>query len=85
LTTGKHKKLNMMDAETTRDYLLTEDFNDSANDRAETDGNHPGAHEEDSDYGDAYGDDSGSSDESISNVSNPFREYQEMLGDQKHV
>jgi hypothetical protein len=75
----------MMDAETTRDYLLTEDFNDSANDRAETDGNHPGAHEEDSEYGDAYGDESGSSEDSMSSVSNPFREYQEMLGDQKHV
>ena len=75
----------MMDAETTRDYLMTEDFNDSANDRAETDGNNAhftsGKDEDDSEYYDQYGEESGSSDDSVSAVSNPFREYQEMQGD----
>ena len=41
-----------MDPETSRDYLLTEDFNDSQNDRADTDGAHmtSGKDEDESEY-----------------------------------
>ncbi len=75
MTTGKNNKRINIDAETSRDFLMTDDYNDS--ERVDD--------EEESEYFDQYGDESNSSDESMSNVSNAFKEYQEMLGDQKHV
>jgi hypothetical protein len=85
LTTGKQNKKINIDAETSRDFLMTEDFNDSGNERPDTDGNNmqmtSGKEEDESEYLDQYGEESCSSDDSVSNISNPFREYQEMLGE----